>query len=134
MTKNLKFLLIAFLLLTQSTIMMAQDDPDDGEEIELRTSPKLGGINGPSRAPARFRLTLSAFLHQESFQLVIHDTAQGQFSYCIYNEDELVVSQGPLDFSNTESLSIDLNGLEAGEYRLEIYNGNKTHTGFFYLD
>ena len=134
MTKNLKLMLIAFMLMLPCSMVFAQDDPDDGEEIELRTGPKLAGNPGPSRAPARrFSMTLSAFLQQANFQLLVNDTAGKTYSYCIYDEDEAVVSQGTLDFSDCESLYINLIGLEEGEYTLEFYDGSRSYIGTFYL-
>ena len=71
MTKNLKLLVFLFVFMAQSTMMLAQGTENEEICLEYRTTPKLNGTVGPTRAPARqnVKRTITAFLDEAAGQL-----------------------------------------------------------------
>lgn len=136
MTKNLKLLVFLFVFLAQSTMMLAHGDVTDEICLEYRSTPKLNGTVGPSRAPSRqttIKKTITASLDEAAGQLAITNTANAIYSYYICDENGTVYSQGLLSFSAGNTLYIDINHLPQGEYYIVMQSGTTTVSGLFYL-
>lgn len=97
-------------------------------------TPKLDGNPKPSKAPANFVLTLSVFIDEDSQQLVMYDPLGETYAYYIYNENEEVISQGVLDFSNSEYCTVDLWTYQSGTYVITIIYNGYTYSGTFEMN
>lgn len=135
MTKNLKLLVFLFVFMAQSTMMLAQGAASEEICLEYRTTPKLNGNMGPSRAPAKqsVKRTITAFLDESAGQLAVTNTANAIYSYYVCDVNGTVYSQGLLSFSAGNTLYIDINHLPKGEYYLVMQSGSTTVSGLFYL-
>ncbi len=128
MIKKVKFWVILFVLLTQYSIAWAE-----GVEIYLypRPKPKQEGNVGPTKAPARCRVPMHAFFDEDNSKIIINDSYNGLFGYCIYDENGVIVLQGTLDFGLCDTLYIDISGFYCGEYSIVISHNNITYIGSF---
>ena len=135
MTKNLKLLVFLFVFMAQSTMMLAQGTENEEICLEYRTTPKLNGTVGPTRAPARqnVKRTITASLDEAAGHLAVTNTANAIYSYYVCDETGTVYSQGLLAFSAGNTLYIDINHLPKGEYYLVMQSGSTTVSGLFYL-
>lgn len=122
-------------LLLSSQCLVAFADCIEGTEVYLsqRTRPKQGGILGPSKAPAkRPILPISVFLNDANGKLTICNESYNTYSYYIYNEDGVVVTQGVSDLSSI--LFVDLYTFDSGEYCIELYSGDDIYIGVFDIE
>lgn len=96
-----------------------------------KPAPKLDGTPRPSKAPANYSLTLSVFLDEDSQQLVMYDPSGETYTYYICNEDEDVISQGVLNFSSSESCTVNLWTYSSGTYDIIVVYNGVTYSGTF---
>ncbi len=101
--------------------------------LYYKHTPKLDGTPKPSKAPANYNLALSVSLDENCQQLVMQDQTGQQYTYYIYNENEEIISQGNLDFANTDNLVVNLWPYQSGIYTLIIVYNGYTFCGTFEL-
>ena len=129
--RRIKLLSIMMALTIQSLTVWAATTSDTPVDLTYRPAPMLGNNPKPSKAPARFRIPLSASFNDESQQLLMVALDDMEFSYNIYSEDGAVVAQGALNCSEGSYNNVDLNLLDGGEYCIVVtYNGHNFE-GFF---
>lgn len=129
-----KFLSLLLAFIAQCSFMCAHDIQGTYIELHYRSTPKIGtGSMKPSKAPARPNVSLSAFLDEENLQLTLSSPAEESYNYYIYDENDAVVSGGILDFSTSDSPSINLSFLPSGKYAISISRGNNAYEGVFEL-
>ena len=136
MKTNLKLLAILFAFILQSSVISAATQ--ELYEVELsatsnKIDPKLGGCTGPSRAPARFTFSLSAYLDTNNQQLYFYDSNSRSYTYSILNSEGDVVQGGILDFSFGDTFIVDVDFLLPGEYTLVVNQGSRCFSGSFIL-
>lgn len=132
MTKNLKLLAFVIVFLTQCSIMWAQDTEDREIFLCSRTTPKLNGTMGPSRAPALADLvpfTVCAYINDDNSVLTLTDTVNESFNYYICDEFGSVYTGGVLNFNLSKTLYLDINYLESGQYYIVLEGSNVTIVG-----
>lgn len=134
MTKNIKFMAILFAFVMQSMAIWAITISGDPVYLHYKTEPKIKGNHGSTRAPARNSITLNAFYYDTNQQLTLTDSSNGVYSYTIYGDNEAIMSQGVLNFTNGDILYIDLWGYQSGTYTLEIVYGGCTYSGTFEIN
>ena len=130
MKKYLCFLFIMFTLVTQSTTMLA-----DGLQapilLHLRKTPWNNGIPRPSKSEPE--PTVSAYLNESSDSLLLYSSVEESLTYYIYDEDELLVNNGNVSFSDQGEASIYLGTLEEGTYIIFIVVNDAVYEGEFEL-
>lgn len=134
MRKNIKLLVFMLALAMQSIPTWSATDSVYPVALNYVPTGRLGNNPKPSKAPAKFNLSLSVSLNLENQQLVMQDSYGEVYTYYILNKNEEVVSQGILDFSSTENHIVDLWNYHSGAYTLAIVYGGHTFFGTFDID
>ena len=137
MKSYLKLLAILFAFILQSSVISAATQ--ELYEVELSSTsnkidPTLGGTSGPSRAPARFTFSLSAYIDASSLQLYFYDSNSRTYTYSILNSEGDIVQGGILDFSFGDTFIVDVDFLLPGEYTLVVNQGSRSFSGSFVLN
>lgn len=134
MTKNIKIMAILFVFVMQSMTTWASTINGLQVYFQYKSTKKIGDISHPSRVPAKQHFSLNAFYDDAEQQLTLTDLSSGVYSYTIYGDNEIVMSQGVLNFNNGDILYIDLWGYQRGTYTLEIVYGGCTYFGTFEIN
>lgn len=137
MKSYLKLLAILFAFILQSSVISAATQ--ELYEVELSSTsnkidPTLGGCTGPSRAPARFTFSLSAYLDTSNQQLFFYDSNSRSYTYSILNSEGDIVQGGILDFSFGDTFIVYVDFLLPGEYTLVVNQGSRSFSGSFVLN
>ena len=123
--KRIKLLAIMMALTIQNLTVWAATTSDNPVDLTYRPAPMLGNNPKPSKAPARFRIPLSASFNDESQQLLMVALDDMEYTYNIYAEDGAVVAQGALNCNEGSYNTVDLSLLDGGEYCIVVtYNGH----------
>lgn len=136
MKSNLKLLAILFAFFLQSSTLFAATQDEYEVELTLESGkidPTLTGNTGPSRAPARYTFSLSAFIDTNFQQLYFYDSNGQSYTYSILNSDGDIVQEGMLNFSFGDTVMVDIDFLLPGEYTLVVIQGRRTYSGSFVL-
>lgn len=134
MTKAIQLIAILFAFVMQSTNVLASTHVVTPVYIYYKSIQKPNGSHNPSKAPGIYDIPLSIFLDEENRQLVLSDSQEEVYTYCIYNESEEVMSQGVLNFISTNSQYIDIGILQNGTYNIIITKDNCAFIGMFNIN
>ncbi len=137
MKKYFKVVAVLFAFVMQSASMCAQGTyPVDLEPTSSKVDPTLNGMPLPSRAPAKHNKLLMAFIDECNQQLIFSDYSGELFIYNVYSESGSLVSQGLLDFSNSDIFFVDLYPCQAGQYSITVIqlSNNKRYIGVFDIE
>lgn len=135
MVKNIKFMAILFAFVMQSMTIWSYNIINGTKVyLQYKTDPKTKGNHGSTRAPVKSSIPLTVFIDNTNQQLELTDPSNGVYSYSIYDENEEIMSQGTLNFTNGDSLYIDLWDYQSGVYSLEIIYGGSTYCGTFEIE
>ena len=102
--------------------------------LSYKYGPKLDGTPKPSKAPIITYVTISVFFDEDQKQLLLFDSAQSTYTYCIYNNLGIALKEGALNFQEIESLMIEIEDLNCGTYRIEITNQKGSYYGSFNIN
>lgn len=134
MLKKICFMAIFIAFVFQSVNVWSATNSLSPVYLCYRHTPKLDGTPKPSKAPVNYTLTLNVSLDEDFRQLIMQDLSRLQYTYYICDENEEVVSQGNLDFTNHDNLVIDIWPFQSGVYTLFIIYGEHTFCGNFELN
>lgn len=133
MSKRICFMAITIALVFQSMNVWSATNSLSPVYLSYRHTPKLNGTPKPSKAPVNYNLALNVFLDEDFRQLIMQDLSRQQYTYYIYDENEEIVSQGNMDFTNSSNLTINIWPYQTGIYTLFIIYGEHTYCGTFEL-
>ena len=130
---KLKILSVFIACITQCSIMWAGSADGTIVYLHSKHTPKLGGNMGPSKAPAKRQLTVSAYLDEAMRNLEFHNSSEEIVSYYIYNDNGEEVIFGNISFIENSNASIYIGMLEEGIYTINIVSNGVTYEGIFQL-
>ena len=102
--------------------------------LYYKSTPVLGGILKPSKAPAKHHSwSICVYLDETNQNLELFSTSNETISYYLYNEDGEDVSNGIISFIENDYSSIYLGILTEGVYTIDIICNGITYEGSFQL-
>lgn len=123
--KNKAFAIL-FMAMLLSPSALAKNDWSIPLAICYNKNPIIDGINRPSRTPyVNDRLTLEVSYDTSNCQLEFSDAQEQIYYYVVVNENDVVQSEGYLDFRCQDCIYVTLNTLRTGSYTIFIF-----HTGY----
>ena len=134
MTKKIYFVAILFAFVMQSMSIWANTLSVSPVNMYRKYSPKLDGTPKPSKAPVNFSIPLSVFLDEDARQLIVTSVSDGDLDYCIYDENDEVISQGILSCNNIDDCVINLGFCSYGTYNIEVSYNEHVYEGTFILN
>lgn len=91
----------------------------------------VDGIKRPSRVPQNIQLSLAICYEASLQQLVFIDTQRKNYRYMIVDDSNNSIAEGYLDFSNKDSISVNLTSYNPGSYTLFVWYEDSEFFGTF---
>lgn len=131
MRKEIKVLVIMLAFAMQSVPMWSAPTSMHPVPLHYQQGPLLSNNPKPTKAPAHHSIPLSVIFDDDNQQLLVTALAEGEFTYCIYNETGILISEGTLNCDCNDSQTIDLGLYYSGKYYLNVtYNGHNFGAAF----
>lgn len=97
-------------------------------------APKLDGNAKPTKAPANFSIPLTVYLDEDNHQLMVTSISDGDFTYYIYDDCGNVVTQGIINCTVNQVLSLGLWICQSGVFSIVFTNDGNTYEGVFAIE
>lgn len=121
--RKMRLTIIALLLLVSTTSIMA-------EEVQMNRKQTAGTTHGPQRMPSNNSVVLTAFYAEDSGILDFnYSVPETSFTYCIYDENDAIISYGNGLFDSDGTWSGSVGLLPSGNYTIEVVIGDVVYCG-----
>ena len=134
MKKKICFLAILFAFVMQSTSVWSNTLGISPVSMYRKYVPKLDGNLKPSKAPANLTVPFIVFLDEDNQQLMVTSISAGDYTYCIYDNCDSVVTQGVICCSVNTTFTIDLWLYQAGLFSIVFTNEGNIYEGEFEIE
>lgn len=139
MKQNLKLLVVLLLFMVPGANMWSATRGMLSSDLSVsssKTDPKLNGFPKPSKSPARFVNSLTFYYNSKFQDLIFTGESGTTYVFIVSDESGCVVLQGYLDFSVFDTIGLNADFLQRGDYFVNVTNmsNNEQFLGNFSIE